>query len=127
MSDWKLKAACTSPDVDPDWWSEKPGLAVHVCQRHCPVRAACDADAEGKVWRGLVVAGYARTETWGRALRQPVPDRSGCPWCPTVPPPRVMAGAGDVSACEGCGRMLGTLSGGRHPRHFKPDMQTWCS
>lgn len=46
--DWRQRAACAAPDVDPEWFFPEPGhtanLARQVCAR-CPVKAPCLADA----------------------------------------------------------------------------------
>lgn len=129
MTDWMEKAACRNEGVDPEWWSDTPGLAVHICRRHCPVRARCDQWAEGKTWHSMVIAGYLRTETWGRSLVQPTESRFGCQKCVpnSVPPPPTRRGFPDFLArveCQRCHRSIPTYPHGGLMRHKHNG--EWC-
>jgi len=44
--DWRTRALCR---LNPDLWTTRSvamvALAIHICRRHCPVRAECAQDA----------------------------------------------------------------------------------
>lgn len=131
MTEWMDKAACRAEDVDPEWWSDTPGLAVHICRKHCPVRAKCDAAARGLQWHGLVVGGYLRTETWGRSLVQPVEKTDGCPTCrpETAPKQRSLCrGELPTATCSACNRSVKAYRNGKPIRHknFVDGVWVWC-
>lgn len=93
--DWRQQALCRhDPDLFTTAWRDGPGRAragqaIHVCLRHCPVLADCEALAAQERPRGIVQAG----QRWPVDKRNgggPKPlDDPGCgPWCA-----RVVAGA----------------------------------
>ena len=95
---WGDRAACAGPKVDPEWWwpvehtlaAANTRLAVHICRRHCPVRAQCDAAARQVPQRHPVVVGGRRYVANGgagtgrvRAMPLTVSDTyTDCPYCP---------------------------------------------
>lgn len=126
------KAACRAEDVDPEWWAHTPGLAVHICRSHCPVRAKCDAEAEGHQWSGLVIGGYLRTEGSTRSQVQPVEKTDGCPTCrpETVPKERARnTGELPTATCSVCGRSVKAYRNGKPIRHknFVDGAWAWCA
>lgn len=95
---WDDDAACrTGAPVSPDWWwpdsgiagDTDAGLALHICQQHCPVLFRCRQAAELDPPRHPVVMGgvrYAISKESGRhtvrpAKRGPSPHPHGCPYC----------------------------------------------
>lgn len=132
MTGWVDEAACREPGVDPEWWSDSPGLAKHICQTHCPVRAKCDRDAQGYQWSGLVIGGYLRTDGSTRSQVQPIEKTDGCPTCrPHAAPQQRARGPAELptTTCPSCDRTVKTHLSGKPIRH-KTVVQgswVWCS
>lgn len=121
MTEWMEKSACRGEDVDPEWWADRPGLAVHICRCHCPVRYRCDAWAAGQMWRGLVVGGWLRTDGSGRSDVQPIERVDGCPTCRpnSAPPPPTRRGFEELAkvTCPRCGREVAGFPNGSPMTH----------
>ncbi len=122
MTDWMDGGACRQPGMNPEWWWESYSLAAHICGRHCPVRAKCDAWVSDQDLSGSVVGGYLRSDPKGtRAGQQPTPRRAGCPTCApgTVPLTTGKCGpaAGGIVECPRCSRPTARYTDGRLAAH----------
>lgn len=85
---WRRDSACARKDVPADLWTadndRARAAALHVCQRHCPVIADCDAEAQLFVgtearYRSAVVGGLVY-DSRGRASRVQS-HTTRCPLC----------------------------------------------
>lgn len=83
---WWHRAAC---QADPDLFNAgnqwTPGWAVHICARHCPVLAACQADTRRQTPIGGIQAGLRWSDSLNPSRQGPSviqPADAGCGhWC----------------------------------------------
>jgi len=85
--------------MDPDLWTKdhhptnEPhticghAVAVHLCQRHCPIRQQCleRAQQQPAIWAGMVMGGVLWTAEGKPAVSSPEPGPAPW-WCPTCQP-----------------------------------------
>ena len=95
---WNLKAACAQAGVPADVWARNVAVlratAVHICLRHCPVRAECLAEVQtlagtDAAYRSVVVGGLDLAESGKPRQFEPRP-RAQCWICRGHEPPALL-------------------------------------
>lgn len=82
IENWRFRAACSGPDVDPEWWyapvsePDDRAKAIAVCHT-CPVIEQCrqaviDAGDREGIWAGVTAESRGRypVSLWGPLMRK---------------------------------------------------------